>query len=163
MNLNEELSIILDVRSRFPVQVEYLVAALGLKLEWKELDEDTSGMIESEGNSFKITVNSTHSYSRQRFTIAHELGHYMMHRNLIGDGLCDDRMYRSKNCKIQNPNVGHEQERSANRFAANLLMPDELVKKQKNNVPAGEEPEKWLARQFQVSQQAMEIKLRNIS
>lgn len=52
-------------------------------------------MLERVGDTFLITVAANDPLTRQRFTLAHELGHYMLHRTLIGDGLDDDRAYRS--------------------------------------------------------------------
>lgn len=105
-----------------PVDVRGAADALGLRVTSRILANDVSGKIEcnlSDG-SCEITVNASHSETRQRFTIAHELAHYILHRDLIGDGITDDALYRSSS-------VGDANERQANRFAASLLMPKRLV------------------------------------
>ena len=58
---------------------------------------------------------------RLRFTLAHEIAHYVLHRDLMGGvGLIDDALYRSK--------LGAWYERQANRMAADILMPAALVR-----------------------------------
>src|SRR3546814_4029407 len=46
-------------------------------------------------SGFAIYVNGSHPRVRRRFSIAHEIAHFALHRNLIGDGVTDDAMYRS--------------------------------------------------------------------
>jgi Zn-dependent peptidase ImmA (M78 family) len=61
-------------------------------------------------SGYSIYINSSDPPRRQRFTLAHEIDHFVRHRDLLGDGLIDDGMYRSK--------LGAEYERRANRLAA---------------------------------------------
>ena len=56
---------------------------------------------------------------RRRFTIAHEIAHFLLHRDKIGDQLSDDAMYRSS--------LSSDDERAANRLAADILMPMGLI------------------------------------
>jgi len=83
---------------------------------------DVDGMIEKkEDGSVVITYNNTTHPNRQRFTIAHELGHYFKgHLNGTSKKLRDP----SKNFTKDNFDI-HEVE--ANRFAASLLMPKETI------------------------------------
>ena len=104
--MSEELPI--EVVRRFarrgaPVNVEGLALELGLKVH-----RDASMVPEISGKIMKasppmggpagyaIFVNYTHSRGRQRFTIAHEIAHFVLHRDLIGDGIADDALYKSK-------------------------------------------------------------------
>src|SRR3546814_18529596 len=57
---------------------------------------------------------------RRRFSIAHEIAYFALHRNLIGDGVTDDAMYRS--------NLSSAVEVQANRMAAGILMPWHLIR-----------------------------------
>lgn len=66
-----------------------------------------------------IIVNSDSSYFRQRFDLAHELGHYVLHH------------YLSKDEYAQNLAVYEQQ---ANRFAAAFLMPNEEFVKSITNI-----------------------------
>lgn len=115
-------------------------------------------MIERRANDhFLITVNAIDPPTRQRFTTAHELGHYMLHRDRIGDGIADDRAYRSTSSgRYHNTRIGPREETQANTFAANLLMPYELIEKLKAD---GITTPHALADRLQVSEQAMCIRL----
>ncbi|MGL6493539.1 ImmA/IrrE family metallo-endopeptidase [Aeromonas veronii] len=103
-----------------------------------------------------MNVNKNHHPNRQRFTIAHELGHFIHHRSLIGDGINDNKLYRSTNQgKYFNQNItlGHEKE--ANTFAASLLMPREVVIECRRKGMSIKE----MADYFRVSQAAMSYRL----
>lgn len=154
---------ILDIIERYtekaPVDVRGLAKELGLSIEEKQMEDDISGSIEKMNAQYKITVNDAHSENRKRFTIAHELGHFMLHDRLINNGIYDDKLYRSyENRRNKNVNDFHETE--ANVFAANLLMPADLVYKLINekNLNCAQ-----LAENLQVSKQAMEIRLESLS
>ena len=142
-----------------PVDVEALVKKLGLVLKEAYLEDNISGMIEAEDDQYTITINETHGEKRKRFTIAHELGHYMLHEDLIGSGLDDNAVYRSTNeGRYSNYKVGPQEEREANRFAAELLMPYRLVSnsiKEKQSVAD-------MATRFNVSEAAMTIRKKHV-
>lgn len=150
---------IFDIINRFresaPVDVERLTRALGLQLNYSSLDKNIAGMIEKSGNSYLVTVNKKDAETRQRFTIAHELGHYVHHRDKIGDGVADSRMYRNTGA-FDNKRIGATQESQANQFAANLLMPFALISKLQ---AAGVNTPDELAASLGVSRQAMHIRL----
>lgn len=113
-----------------PVSVVSIIRDIGIQYHEASLDPEISGMIERLGRDrYSISVNLTDSHVRQRFTAAHELGHYIYHRDLIGDGVDDSRAYRSVPAgKYFNQNIKAKHETEANRFAANLLMPSHLIK-----------------------------------
>ena len=111
-----------------------------------------SGMIrediEDGGESgYAIYVNANHSETRRRFTIAHEIAHYVLHKNLIRDGIVDDTLYRS--------GLSNLIEMEANRFAAEILMPTHLIRAAIRK----EFSISKLAKQFNVSNEAMAIRL----
>ena len=107
-----------------------------------------------------IGVNATHPKTRQRFTMAHELGHLLLHedRKMI----VDSHIYR----RDEISSMGTEAEEvEANAFAAELLMPTELIYDEVDDLLA-EDPQitakqlvDRLAKIFEVSSQAMEIRL----
>jgi Zn-dependent peptidase ImmA (M78 family) len=107
-----------------PVRIEAAARDLGLPVVSDTFENsDISGKIVKDSSSpggFTIYINSKDPRRRQRFTLAHELGHFILHRDLIGDGLIDDAMYRSK--------LGEWYERQANRWAADTLMPAGVVR-----------------------------------
>lgn len=78
-----------------------------------------SGFIDAENN--KMYVNACETPQRQNFTIAHELGHFLMnHVNTAEYGMLFRRPVEEQS------NVPIEQE--ANVFAANLLVPEKMLK-----------------------------------
>jgi Zn-dependent peptidase ImmA (M78 family) len=104
-----------------PVDVYGIAEALGIDCRDETLDGNASGKIEKHWffDTYTIAVNKAHPITRRRFTVAHEIGHFVLHRDQIGDGIEDDAMYRSG----QSSRV----EREANAFAASILMPAPLV------------------------------------
>lgn len=145
-----------------PVNIEGMIRGVGVALDKKaDLTEGIAGEISmlSDGD-YKISVNKNDHYYRQRFTMAHELGHFIFHRELIGDGVDDNKMYRSvEEGNFYNTKVKKIHETEANRFAAVVLMPKELLLKSWED---GEKDIPTLAKEFQVSQSAMEIRLKNL-
>ena len=159
MRMSEQLAMINRFRRTAPVDVETLSQALGVPVHYAFLDPDISGMLEKIGDDkFKITVNAQHPKTRQRFTIAHELGHYMLHRRLIGNGIDETRAYRSAVAGVyRNTAIGPVQETEANKFAVNVLMPLDLIQKYQRE--SGVNSPAQIARHFGVSEQSMCIRL----
>ena len=121
----------------------------------------TSGILRrSNGDQFEIFVNEDHSWARKRFTIAHELGHYFLHREELArsanDRFVDSEvnLYRTGDLE-----AGHapktRPEVQANLFAASLLMPQTLVEQ----ALAVTSDIAELARLFGVSRDAIAIRL----
>lgn len=140
-----------------PVPVFRIIDELGLGPERAVLDDNISGWIERRPDgSYVITVNAAHSAVRQRFTAAHELGHYIYHRDLLGAGTGDTRAYRAEGTRLPNGAIRPIHERQANSFAANLLMPLRSI----NTLKAqGVTSVAGLADRLGVSQDAMRIRL----
>ncbi|WP_096017051.1 ImmA/IrrE family metallo-endopeptidase [Campylobacter lanienae] len=98
-----------------------------------DLSSEISGMIEYVGGGFIITINKYHSYERRRFTLAHEFGHYCMHREYLinNKSIKDIALFRSEHTK-------DKKEFEANEFAAKLLMPKDdfldIIKKGKTRL-----------------------------
>ena len=162
MKLNEIFKTINYFITSFPVDVEGLSLALGLKVEKQNLSDDICGMIKKGEGGYIIVVNQNQSLVRQRFTIAHELGHYIYHRSKIGDGIVDTVLYRQTVYDgINNSEINARDEQQANNFAANLLMPISLITE--INKKAGKTDPKILAEKLNVSIQAISIRLSNLS
>ena len=87
--------------------------------------------------------------SRKRFTVAHEIAHYILHRDLVGSELVDDSLFRS--------GLTTREEAQANGLAADILMPRHLL--EKIAPPPFDKSPEFLAERFQVSEQAMRIRL----
>lgn len=151
----EKLSILNDYISDQvpPINVIPLAKRLGIRVYGAPWPGGISGKIQKDeergGESgFAIFVNKDHPEVRRRFTVAHEIAHYVLHERLIGDGVFDDAMYRS--------GLPHHEEIQANALAADILMPREMVRKLQR--VHGDDVAQ-MAQAFNVSQQAMSIRL----
>lgn len=100
-----------------PVDVARLARAIGLRVISEAMDDDLSGYLERRGSGWVIGVNSLHHPKRQRFTIAHELGHYFLH-SVEKDRFSDEILLRRNERR-------NEMELEADKFAGELLMPDD--------------------------------------
>jgi hypothetical protein len=139
-----------------PVKVGELAQALGLKVVTAPLEPKISGLIrpsKEAASGFEIKVNKYDSPERQRFTIAHEVAHYLLHRDAIGSGVVDNVLYRS--------NLTSRKETEANRLAAMIVMPVALVTREAHRLGGATRPgvAEELASLFRVSGQAMKVRL----
>ena len=144
-----------------PVPVDRVARHLGLRVEPAELGEDVSGILVVEGDNGSIGYNLFQSPVRQRFTIAHEIGHFVLHHAY--QKLFIDKQYTAV-YKRHQAESGQDQrfEVEANRFGACLLIPRQLLLQelQKLDFDLGDEAAlKRLADNFAVSSQAMSIRL----
>ena len=144
--------------SESPINIEAIIREFDIELNKKaNLGDDVSGQIELLGEGqYKISVNKKDHYFRQRFTMAHELGHYIFHRHLLGDGVDDSRMYRTTSNSNFHNQIGPKQEAEANEFAAKILMPFDALLKDYNSM---EQNVNEVAKKWQVSPQALKIRL----
>ena len=69
---------------RVPVPIHLLAQRLNLTLEAAALGDKVSGMLVVEGDQGAIGYNSAHARVRQRFTISHEIAHYLLHARRSG-------------------------------------------------------------------------------
>lgn len=97
-----------------PFDVIGLATSIGLTVDILPLENDISGYLRREAGGWKIGVNSLHHPNRQRFTIAHELGHYFLHRS---EGNFEDTILFRRAYQLNKKEV------EANEFASKLLMP----------------------------------------
>ncbi len=139
-----------------PVPVELIAGQNNIQIS-RAPNKDFSGLlIRKEGNSL-IGVNNSESPKRQRFTIAHELGHYFLHPS---KSAFVDYRDNQKNIKRGIKEI------QANMFAAALLMPKAFLEKDYKEISKTglleEEDLKFLADKYQVSEDAMKIRLINL-
>lgn len=151
-----QLALIEQYSTQVPVRVGALAQELGLGVLRSTLQPGISGQIGPSSDypaGYVIRVNRHETKSRQRFTIAHEIGHYILHRDKIGLGITDTVLYRSK--------LSSNLEVEANRFAANLIMPMSKIREKLALIGRGIDRTvaKELADIFEVSADAMEIRL----
>lgn len=146
--------IIASFQTTAPVDVMGLAKAFGLSVFSDDLGPGVSGMIvhRPDWNSpsgYSIVVNRKDSPTRQRFTTAHEIGHFVLHREQIKDGITENAMYRAEG-------LTSRQETEANQMAADILMPWNLIRQA---TLSGQHSVESLAKLFDVSVVAMSIRL----
>ena len=151
-----------DLLNNLPVNIEGIIRLHGIELDKNaELASEVSGEIrKTSEEDYKISVQAADHYYRKRFTMAHELGHFLLHKDKIGDGINDTPAYRtSDKDDLFNTNITAEHEAEANAFAAALLMPKEAVEyyflEEKKSC-------KEMAVIFQTSEKALEIRIKNL-
>lgn len=154
-----------ELRERFqgpPVNIESIIRGMGIVLEKKlDLDDESAGSLRRlDDGSYCIQVNAKDHYYRQRFTMAHELAHFMLHRELIEKGIGDNKAYRSVRVgQYENKLIGPTQETEANKLAALILLPEAPIRKL---VSEGTTGALELGKIFQISKSAMEIRLKGL-
>jgi Zn-dependent peptidase ImmA (M78 family) len=145
---------------KVPVQPESIAEGLGAIVVTQSLEPDVSGMLVREGDELIIGVNKHHPLVRRRFTVAHECGHLELHR---GRALILDTSVRINFRDRVSSLATDREEMEANRFAAALLMPEEMVVEEAARAPRDpEELVRSLARRFKVSEPAMGYRLINL-
>jgi Zn-dependent peptidase ImmA (M78 family) len=127
-----------------PVPIEAVAKFFGIHIiSYPKFPDSISGTIIKDDDLHAIGVNENHPRVRQRFTIAHELGHYIMGHDT--NKILDDTFDKNS-----------DQEKEANKFAGEILMPLKILKddieKQVYDIPT-------LAKRYEVSEQAMSVRL----
>ena len=151
-----------------PVGINVLARSLGLDLVKQDADDSISGMLinQGDGKGGIIGVNRSHHPNRQRFTIAHEIGHFLLqhYQGVHFDGANTGLQINFRNDRST---TGEDIfEREANLFAAEILMPRRLleadlskIKNPVSLVDANDKTLKDLAKKYQVSVRAITYRL----
>ncbi|BAY08195.1 ImmA/IrrE family metallo-endopeptidase [Calothrix sp. NIES-2098] len=146
-----------------PVRVDAIAHRLGLMVEFVPLGEEVSGLLVIENGKGTIGINEAHASVRQRFTLAHEIGHYILHKDQ--SELFIDKKYTAIFRDTRSSSGELRREIQANQFAAALLMPRKLVENEINvrALDLGDDCTlRKLAEDFEVSIQAMAYRLSNM-
>lgn len=131
-----------------PLDISALANILNIIMKFEPMNDEISGSLakDKKTNRWIMKINSLHHPHRQRFTIAHEIAHFIKHSYQISF-FEDKTFFRNSD---SNP-----LETEANQFAAELLMPRDLfhqfVKEQSSKI-------KDIAVHFQVSSMAVQIR-----
>jgi len=142
-----------------PVPVDVIATKLGAHLTYSPLDGDISGMVFRDNGEVIIGINSLHHPNRQRFSIAHEIAHVVLHK---GMEVHVDRTFRVNMRNDVSSRAIDPEEIEANRFAAELLMPEHMLVNDLRGQEIDLENEaglKRLAERYRVSLQALTIRL----
>lgn len=131
-----------------PLDIEWVVKdVFGLKILKRDLGENASGFLNILDDQWCIFVNKFENERRQRFTIAHELGHFLLHKDRQNVPV-DIIFFRDENTSTI--------EQEANKFASEFLMPDykvyEYIKEGYNTISL-------LAEKFYLSTPAVRYRL----
>ena len=116
----------------------------------EKLASDISGKLTKEDGVWIMTVNSLHPSVRQRYTLGHEFGHYLNHRDSI-KSFEDSVFFRSSQKSSM--------EYMADQFAARLLMPESDINAL---LKSGVKTVKEMAFKFDVSLEAMKYRLEQL-
>lgn len=144
------------------VPVKRLATIFGCVVKTADLDDELSGMAFIKDGKRAIVVNAWHHPNRQRFTIAHELGHHVLHQDFLKEGIHVDKAILRRG-PLSSAGMDYR-EVEANAFAAEILMPRDFVKK---IVPADFDLQDETAlikyaKQFGVSAAALGYRILNI-
>ena len=147
-----------------PVPVDEIAGRLGITVVYNPSEEEVAGVLYRDGDSVSMIVNSSSEKSRQRFTVAHEIGHFLLHR---GEVFLDKRV--RVNLLDTGPGLATAfEEIQANQFAAELLMPREWMieevdrRFQHQRQTSEDDLLDGLAEHFSVSWDAVEYRLANL-
>lgn len=132
------------------IDVVNIANKLGFEVSQAKFDGDISGMVKNSKESKQIFINNQDIATRQRFTIAHEIGHILLHHDNL-DVDFDVVDYR-------NNGISSRKENEADSFAASLLIPTIRAKR----VWTFFEDVDDFAEEFKVSKMAASIRLRNL-
>lgn len=149
----------------FPIDVEQAATNLGIQMIQKPLKGDVSGFLFIDKSGPILGVNSRHGSPRQRFTVAHEIGHFLLHvpKDTPASFIDKEILILNRDSRSQQGIVAEEIE--ANFFAAEILMPAEILYREVTTSSTGVASAEWckqLARKFNVSDDAMRFRLSNL-
>ena len=143
---------------KIPVDVIKIANANDIKVYEGDLDKKLSGAIkyDKDKEEFEILINKNDAKVRQRFTIAHELGHYFLHQDFLKkEEIHIDVMYRQNGKNKDEIEQEKLREREVDYFAGALLMNKTLLEKMNKENNSIQE----LAEIFNVSVSAMTVRL----
>lgn len=145
---------------KFPVDPIAIAQKLGVEVFFVEFpDNSISGVLfkTKDMDVPSILINKEVKPNKQRFTIAHEIGHYIY--NVTELGMNDSNSYDSVDYRNHNPSEElAKDDVFADAFASELLMPREVIQAQQNDINYFE-----LANLFSVSIEEMSNRVRNIN
>lgn len=135
-----------------PLNVAAVAEMVGIRIEYVSLENDLSGILykDEENDSWVMQVNEDHHPNRRRYTVAHELGHFCLHRHLR-------RRFEDK--IFFRGGEANKPEWQANDFASAILMPEDKFREM---VRSGVSKVEMLAKEFKVSTLALRIRAKNL-
>lgn len=148
----EDKSVVEKYLCEIPVKLGSMAKELGVVVKRSPtIPRSVSGQIKRlETGIYEIKINKYESRKRQRFTLAHELAHFLLHRNEIDrlGEIADNVLYRS--------GASETIEYEANRLAAQIIIPEEAISERQQ--ASGKNVDQ-LAKEFGVSKTVMEVRM----
>lgn len=157
-----EIAVVARHLASAPVNLKAIFADLGIEYQEAYMSDGASGCIVRNGDKFTVEINVLESATRQQFTAAHELAHYLLHRDLMhvnGSKMNrhTDRLYGAPEDNPTSP-FTRQHEIEANRLAAQIVMPAALVRTKFE----AQRDSSVLAGIFGVPKAAMDIRLKTL-
>jgi Zn-dependent peptidase ImmA (M78 family) len=146
-----------------PVPVDRLAKAMGISVRYAPLEDELSGMAFVKDGVRVIAVNALHHPNRQRFTIAHEMAHHVLHAQTLTAGVHVDKVILRRD--MLSATGADDLEVEANTFASELLMPRDLIAPMVDQfVDLNDEAQlSAVARRFRVSAAALQFRLSSLA
>lgn len=135
------------------IKLEKVAEYENIEVRYEDLPSAESGYFKAQDGKCVIGINKKHNVRRQRFTFAHELGHFYLHRGSQSNVVYEDEVF----FRIENSS---SIEFAANEFAARLLIPEERLTEMINK---GMTDLKELADFFDVSMPAMKYRVLSLN
>jgi Zn-dependent peptidase ImmA (M78 family)/DNA-binding XRE family transcriptional regulator len=136
-----------------PVKIKRIAARLGVSLYVRPFPDALSAFLLRGDGQAVIGVNSNQAPVRQRFSAAHECGHFVLRH--ADDSVFDYAVPATSDGEP--PGYDPQNEREANTFAAELLMPADRLRDEAATTSLAR-----LAKRYEVSQEAMSFRLLNL-
>lgn len=149
--------------NELPVPISFIAEKMGLNIYHYDLGENISGALVIDNGQGTIGVNPLESSVRQRFTVAHELGHFVLHKN--SESLFVDKEFKVLFRNHESSTGELKREQDANGFAAAILMPKKILAEKIRYLAfdlTDEYAVKHLAKMFDVSVMAMTYRISNL-
>lgn len=149
------------------IPIETIIESFGIEIRREKVDDDLSGFLlrDARKPNAVIGVNASHHANRIRFTLAHELGHYLLHE---GETVHFDGVRPGMTVSLRSDESSkgvNDNEKEANLFAAELLMPAKFLERDLRGMQMDLMDDQALAeiaRKYKVSVQALTFRLHNL-
>jgi len=110
-------------KDTLPINVEKIMVDRNITIEEVDLPDNISGVLDTRGDKPIVLIHKNHGLTRKRFSLAHEFGHYILNSSSRSVYLDRKTFFRSH---LSSSGIDTEEKR-ANRFAAELLMPTDIL------------------------------------
>ena len=138
---------------------EQLLNTLNIQLKEESLSDDLSAVLAIKNDKKLITLNSNNHPNRQRFSIAHEIGHLKLNHKISLD-ITKQTVIHHRD-KISSTGTDTD-EVEANYFAACLLMPSFQIEKHLKFDKSFDHNVVQISEIFKVSAASATLRLKNL-